>query len=141
MQLDRAARSARSSTPSGFPVVLLFPALEGFLGSAPERSVRPLSLATGSRPRSIPGYEFDGNRVVSSREALDWTERPQRVAIIGAGAIGSFVWHDVDGSGDVSGLEGSLGLQGVTIDLYVDVNGNPVAGGAGGTPGALNSNR
>ncbi len=46
-------------------------------------------LATGSKPRSIPGYEFDGNRVVSSREALDWSERPQRVAIVGAGAIGS----------------------------------------------------
>ncbi len=46
-------------------------------------------LATGSRPRSIPGYEFDGNRIVSSREALDWTERPNRVAIVGAGAIGS----------------------------------------------------
>lgn len=46
-------------------------------------------LATGSKPRSIPGYDFDGDRVVSSREALDWTERPQRVAIVGAGAIGS----------------------------------------------------
>lgn len=46
-------------------------------------------LATGSRPRSIPGYDFDGTRIISSREALDWNERPERVAIIGAGAIGS----------------------------------------------------
>ena len=45
-------------------------------------------LATGSKPRSIPGYDFDGNRIVSSREALDWTSRPDRVAVIGAGAIG-----------------------------------------------------
>jgi dihydrolipoamide dehydrogenase len=45
-------------------------------------------VATGSKPRSIPGYDFDGNRVVSSREALDWTSRPGRVAVIGAGAIG-----------------------------------------------------
>lgn len=49
---------------------------------------RNVIIATGSRPRSIPGYDFDGNRIASSREALDWTERPQRVAIIGAGAIG-----------------------------------------------------
>ena len=42
----------------------------------------------------------------------------------GAGSIGSFVWHDIDGSGDVNGTEASLGLQGITIDLYVDVNGN-----------------
>ena len=42
----------------------------------------------------------------------------------GAGSIGSFVWHDTDGSGTVSGAEASLGLQGITIDLYLDVNGN-----------------
>ncbi len=58
-------------------------------GEITKLEARNVILATGSRPRSIPGYEFDGNRVVSSREALDWTERPQRVAIIGAGAIGS----------------------------------------------------
>ena len=42
----------------------------------------------------------------------------------GAGSIGNFVWHDIDGSGDVNGSEVSLGLQGITIDLYLDVNGN-----------------
>jgi dihydrolipoamide dehydrogenase len=50
---------------------------------------RNVILATGSKPRSIPGYEFDGDKIVSSNEALDWDERPNRVAIIGAGAIGS----------------------------------------------------
>ena len=45
-------------------------------------------VATGSVPRSIPGYEFDGSRIVSSNEALDWPERPGRVAIIGGGVIG-----------------------------------------------------
>ena len=50
---------------------------------------RNVIIATGSKPRAIPGYEFDGNRVASSRDALDWDERPGRVAIIGAGAIGS----------------------------------------------------
>ncbi len=49
---------------------------------------RNVVLATGSVPRSIPGYDFDGHRIVSSDEALDWTERPQRVAIIGGGVIG-----------------------------------------------------
>ncbi len=62
--------------------------------SAKDGAVRLLEtknviLATGSKPRSIPGYDFDGTRIVSSREALDWSERPNRVAIIGAGAIGS----------------------------------------------------
>lgn len=58
-------------------------------GQTRRLETRNVILATGSKPRSIPGYEFDGNRVVSSREALDWTERPNRVAIIGGGAIGS----------------------------------------------------
>lgn len=51
-------------------------------------AARSVVLATGSVPRSIPGYEFDGARVVSSDEALDWTEQPGRVAVIGGGAIG-----------------------------------------------------
>lgn len=49
---------------------------------------RNVIVATGSVPRSIPGYEFDGERIVGSDHALDWSEQPRRVAIIGAGAIG-----------------------------------------------------
>jgi len=45
-------------------------------------------VATGSVPRSIPGYEIDGQRIVSSDHALDWEEQPGRVAIIGGGVIG-----------------------------------------------------
>jgi len=49
---------------------------------------RAIILATGAVPRSIPGYEFDGRRIVSSDHALEWGRRPERVAVIGAGAIG-----------------------------------------------------
>jgi dihydrolipoamide dehydrogenase len=45
-------------------------------------------LATGSRPRGIPGYEIDGTRIVTSDEALDWEAQPGRVAVIGGGVIG-----------------------------------------------------
>lgn len=45
-------------------------------------------LATGSHARSIPGYEIDGIRIVTSDHALDWPARPDRVAIIGGGVIG-----------------------------------------------------
>jgi uncharacterized repeat protein (TIGR01451 family) len=44
----------------------------------------------------------------------------------GTGSIGGFVWHDGDGSGAVDGAESTRGIQGVTIDLYLDVNGNGV---------------
>jgi len=46
-------------------------------------------LATGSVPRTIPGYPIDGERIVTSDHALDWPQRPRRVAVIGAGAIGA----------------------------------------------------
>lgn len=49
---------------------------------------RTVIVATGSVPRTIPGYEIDGTRIVTSDHALDWTQQPGRVAVIGAGAIG-----------------------------------------------------
>ncbi len=45
-------------------------------------------VATGSRPRGLPGVEFDGRRVINSDHAVLASEIPQSVAIIGAGAIG-----------------------------------------------------
>jgi dihydrolipoamide dehydrogenase len=58
-------------------------------GSSRRVEARKVIVATGSVPRSIPGYEIDEDRIVSSDHALDWTSRPDRVAIIGAGAIGA----------------------------------------------------
>jgi len=45
-------------------------------------------LATGGRPRSLPGVELDGELVLSSRHALSRRELPGRVVIVGGGAIG-----------------------------------------------------
>lgn len=45
-------------------------------------------LATGCKPKRLPGLEVDGRRVLTSREALGLTERPESIVIIGAGAIG-----------------------------------------------------
>jgi len=52
-------------------------------------------IATGSRPRIIPGFEFDEDRVLSSTGALMLTKLPKKAIILGAGAIGvefSHVW-------------------------------------------------
>jgi len=59
-------------------------------GSGDEQIVEGnnIIIATGSTPRSIPGYDFDGVHIVSSDHALDWESRPERVAIIGGGIIG-----------------------------------------------------
>lgn len=45
-------------------------------------------LATGSHARTIPGYEIDGSKIVTSDHALDWESQPGRVGIIGGGVIG-----------------------------------------------------
>lgn len=45
-------------------------------------------VATGSRPREIPGFEFDGKKVLSSTDILDLKKLPEKLLILGAGAIG-----------------------------------------------------
>ena len=70
-----------------------------------------LILATGSAPRSLPGLEFDGERVLSSDHVLTMTEVPPRVVIIGAGAIGcEFASLLGDVGSDVTVLEALPGI-------------------------------
>ncbi len=45
-------------------------------------------LATGSVPRTLPGFDVDGKIVVTSDEFLDLNELPARATVIGGGAIG-----------------------------------------------------
>ncbi len=45
-------------------------------------------IATGSKPIELPGLPFDGNFVVSSDDMLNMTTLPQKIAIVGSGAIG-----------------------------------------------------
>lgn len=45
-------------------------------------------VATGSRPRSLPGFEPDGKYVMTSDEALQMTDLPKSIIIVGGGVIG-----------------------------------------------------
>lgn len=45
-------------------------------------------VATGSVVASIPGVEIDGDRIVSSTEALEFDAVPEHLVVIGAGVIG-----------------------------------------------------
>ncbi|MBI5043768.1 MAG: dihydrolipoyl dehydrogenase [Nitrospirae bacterium] len=45
-------------------------------------------IATGSRPARLPIFPFDGKDVITSDEALNITEIPKSVLIVGAGVIG-----------------------------------------------------
>lgn len=72
---------------------------EGSLASANEVLVKDGSgetklqaerivLASGSAPVGLPFMPFDGERVVSSTEALAFQEIPKSLLVVGAGAIG-----------------------------------------------------
>ena len=54
-----------------------------------------LIIATGARPRSIPGVEIDGKMIISYYEAILADELPERAVIVGGGPIGmefAYVW-------------------------------------------------
>jgi dihydrolipoamide dehydrogenase len=51
-------------------------------------ATRQLVLATGSAPRSIPGIDVDGTRIIFSDHAIHLPSVPKSIAIMGSGAVG-----------------------------------------------------
>ena len=45
-------------------------------------------IATGTRPRILPNMSIDGETVITSDDAVNLTNSPKRVLILGAGVIG-----------------------------------------------------
>ncbi|MEZ7170994.1 dihydrolipoyl dehydrogenase [Sporosarcina sp. OR05] len=50
--------------------------------------LKNLIIATGSRPRTLPGLELDEQQILSSDGALRMTELPTSMLIVGGGVIG-----------------------------------------------------
>jgi len=53
-----------------------------------EYNVSEIIAATGSEPKELRGLEFDGKFILSSDDVLKLDKLPQKVLIIGSGAIG-----------------------------------------------------
>ncbi|MGO8694656.1 MAG: dihydrolipoyl dehydrogenase [Rectinemataceae bacterium] len=49
---------------------------------------KAIIVATGSRPKAVPGFEFDEEKVLSSTGFLMAKDLPKRLLVLGAGAIG-----------------------------------------------------
>jgi dihydrolipoamide dehydrogenase len=49
---------------------------------------RGVVVATGARPIAIPGFEVDGERVLTARHAVSLQQVPERLVVIGGGVIG-----------------------------------------------------
>ncbi len=57
-------------------------------GGETEIEAASICLAMGSEAVELPFLPFDGERVVSSTEALDFSSVPKRLVVVGAGAVG-----------------------------------------------------
>ncbi|MDX2177149.1 MAG: dihydrolipoyl dehydrogenase [Candidatus Sumerlaeia bacterium] len=57
-------------------------------GSKEVLEAKHIIVATGARPRTIPGVALDGEKVITSKEAMSLAEHPESLIVIGAGAIG-----------------------------------------------------
>ena len=66
-------------------------------------------IATGSKPTSLPFIKIDKERVITSTEALNLSEVPKRLIVIGGGVIGL----------ELGSVYGRLGSE-VTVIEYAD---------------------
>jgi len=57
-------------------------------GSESEIAAKNIVIATGSEVTPLPGVEIDGERIVTSDQAIALKEVPQKLVLIGAGVIG-----------------------------------------------------
>src|SRR5437879_5319825 len=65
-------------------------------GKTQEIETKNVIIATGSVAVELPFAKFDGKTIVSSTEALTFTEPPKKFLVIGAGAVGlelGSVWN------------------------------------------------
>lgn len=57
-------------------------------GESETIEAKHIIIATGSKPRSLPGIEIDKERIITSTEALSLKEIPKHLVLIGGGVIG-----------------------------------------------------
>ena len=57
-------------------------------GKKTDYESKNIILATGSRSRELPSMKIDGKKIVGYREAMVLPERPQKMLVVGSGAIG-----------------------------------------------------
>jgi len=57
-------------------------------GTVEEIAAKKIIIATGSEPALIPAFKIDGENVITSTEALNLTEIPKSLLIIGGGVMG-----------------------------------------------------
>ena len=80
-------------------------------GSTQTLTAPAVILATGSLPRTIPGFEVDGEFVMTSDELLSIEALPESAAVIGGGAIGC----------EFASMMGDLGVDVTVIEALPQI--------------------
>ena len=57
-------------------------------GGSAELSADAVMIATGAYATLPPGFKLDGERVITSQEALALSKQPKRIAVLGGGVVG-----------------------------------------------------
>ncbi len=57
-------------------------------GKKTEYETKNIILATGGRSRELPAMKIDGKKIIGYREAMILAQRPQKMLVVGSGAIG-----------------------------------------------------
>lgn len=57
-------------------------------GKKTDYEAKHIILATGARSRELPALPIDGKKIIGYREALVLEQRPQKLLVVGSGAIG-----------------------------------------------------
>lgn len=101
--------SASFASPTDINIALLD-------GGATQISGKNIIIATGSGVTPFPGIEIDEVQIVSSTGALDLTNVPEKLVIIGAGVIGlelGSVWSLLGAEVEVVEFLGTIGGAGM----------------------------
>lgn len=67
-------------------------------GASTEIEAKHTILATGSAPKSLPGLQIDGERIITSDHILELKSPPASLIVVGAGAVGvefASLFHDL----------------------------------------------
>ena len=57
-------------------------------GKATDYSAKHIIIATGARSRELPNLPQDGKNIIGYREAMTLNEMPEKMVVVGSGAIG-----------------------------------------------------
>ena len=75
-------------------------------GKVTEYSAENIIIATGARSRELPNLPQDGKKVIGYRQAMTLPEQPQKMIVVGSGAIGVEFAHFYNAMGtDVTIVE------------------------------------